>query len=94
MLELQRFAAVDSGCQGRLQLVCDSRIALLRFGTRLHGQQQELLRVFGSVREPVDRAFRRRQSGCKRRRPWRAVRAAAGVQPRIIAQRKHGVGLR
>jgi len=79
MLELQRFAAVDSGCHGRLQLLCGSRIALLPFVTMLHGQQQELLRVFDSVREAADRAFQRRRSGCERRRLWRVVRA--GVRP-------------
>ena len=86
MLELQRFAAVHSGCQCCLQRLCGSRIALLPSVTMLHGQQQELLRVFDSVREPIERAFHHRRSGCKRRRLWRAVHA--GVRPRIIAQRK------
>ena len=72
MLELQRFAAVDSGCKGRFQLVCGSSIALLHFGTMLHGRQQELLRVFGSVREPVKRALQRGLNG-RVRHSWRIL---------------------
>ena len=86
MLKLQLFAAVDSGCRGRLRMLCGSRIALLPLFTMLHGQQQELLRVFGSVREPDERAFHHGRSGCNRRRLWRAVRA--GVRPCVIVQYK------
>ena len=57
MLELQRFAAVNSGCHGGLQLLCGSRVSLLLFGTMLHGQQQELLRVVENVGEADERAF-------------------------------------
>ena len=82
MLELQRFAAVDSGCKGSLQMLCGSRIAMLLIGPMLHGQQQELLHVVDSVREPDERAFHHGRSGCDRRRLWRVVRA--GVRPCVI----------
>ena len=83
VLELQLFAAVDS-CRSRLRMLCGSMIALLPLFTMLHGQQQELLRVVDSVREADERAFQRGQSGCDRRRLWRAVRA--GGRPCVILQ--------
>ena len=47
-------------------------------------QQQELLLVVGNVREADERAFQRGQSGCDRRRLWRAM--GAGVRPCDILQ--------
>ena len=74
MLELQRIAVVDSSCTRRLQLVYSSSIDLLNFGPMLHGRQQELLRVFGSVKEPVEMALQRGLNGRVRRRLRRARR--------------------
>ena len=75
MLELQRFAAVHSGCRCRLQQLCGNRIAMLLLFSMVSEQQQELLRLVESVREADERAFQRGQSGCDRRRLWRAMRA-------------------
>ena len=82
MLELQRFAAVDSSCRRRLLLVCSSSIDLLHFDPMLHARQQELLRVFGSVREPVERALKRGLNGRVRRRLRRARRV--GVRSSVM----------
>ena len=84
MLELQLFAAVESGCRGRLRMLCGNRIAMLPLFSMVSEQQQELLHVVVSVREADERALQRRQSGCSRRRLWRAVRA--GVRPCDILQ--------
>ena len=67
MLELQRFAAVHSGCRCRLQQLCGNRIAMLPLFSLVSEQQQELLRLVESVREADERAFQRGRSGCSSR---------------------------
>ena len=85
MLELQLFAAGDSGCRCRLQRLCGHRIAMLLLFSLVSEQQQKLLRVVDNVREPGERALHRVRSGCNRRRLRRAMRA--GVRPGDILQR-------
>ena len=85
MLELQLFAAGDSGCRCRLQRLCGHRIAMLLLFSLVCEQQQKLLRVVDNVREPGERALHRVRSGCNRRRLRRAMRA--GVRPCDILQR-------
>ena len=85
MLELQRFAALHSGCRCRLQRLCGHRIAMLLLFSLVSEQQQKLLRVVDNVREPGERALHRVRSGCNRRRLRRAMRA--GVRPCDILQR-------
>ena len=48
MLELQRFAALHSGCRCWLQRLCGNRIALLPLFALVSEQQRELLRVVWS----------------------------------------------
>ena len=84
MLELQRFAALHSGCRCWLQRLCGNRIALLPLFALVSEQQRELLRVVWNEREPVERALQRGRSGCDRRRLRRAMRA--GVRSCVFLQ--------